>query len=242
MGSKIDFTAHQISFGNDKTFRKNIKRATGFRPGKLIYYKLACVHRSASFYNQQQLTNNERLEYLGDAILGAVVAEYLFKKFPDKDEGFLTKFRAKLVNGQTLNELAERTGLSELLFTRSLDKEITHHIYGDFFEAVIGAIFLDKGYKTTRKFIIKRVLEQLIDLDEIKRRDTNYKSLLIEWAQKHKNLIKFETTCIDNVNAHKPEFETRVIIADKDLGSGKGRSKKEAEQNAAREALIYLES
>ncbi len=242
MRSNINFTAHQISFGNDKTFRKTIKRATGFRPRKLIYYKLACVHRSASFYHQKTLTNNERLEYLGDAILGAVVAEYLFEKFPDKDEGYLTKFRAKLVNGDTLAELTERTGIGDLLFTRSLDKETTHHIYGDFFEAFIGAIFLDKGYKTTRKFIIDRVLEHLIDLDEIKSRETNFKSLLIEWAQKHKNLVKFETNCINNENAHKPEFETQVFISEQGVGTGTGRSKKEAEQNAAREALIHLEN
>lgn len=242
MCSKINFTAHQITFENDKSFRKTIKKATGFRPGGLIHYKLACIHRSASFYHDDQLINNERLEYLGDAILGAVVAEYLFNKFPHKDEGFLTKFRAKLVNGQTLSELAKRTGLDQLLFTKAIDKENAHSFLGDFFEAFIGAVFLDKGYKKTRKFIIERILEQLIDLEEIKKRDTNYKSLLIEWAQKHKNLIKFETSCINNTNAHKPEFETHIKMENKDLGSGKGRSKKEAEQNAARDALSYIDN
>ncbi len=241
MCSKINFTAHQITFKNDKSFKKSIKKVTGFRPGKIIFYKLACIHRSASFYHKKQLINNERLEFLGDAILGAVVAEYLYCQFPKKDEGFLTKFRSKLVNGQTLTELAERTGLDQLLFTRSLDKDQTHHILGDFFEAFIGAVYLDKGYKRTRKFIIDRILEALVDLDEMKRRDTNYKSLLIEWAQKHKNPVRFETACINNTNAHNPEFETRVLLDEQKLGKGKGRSKKEAEQNAAREALFHLE-
>lgn len=241
MCSKINFTAHQITFENDQSFRKSIKKVTGFRPGKIILYKLACIHRSASFYVEKQLVNNERLEFLGDAILGAVVAEYLYRQFPKKDEGFLTKFRAKLVNGQTLTELAERTGLDQLLFTRSIDKEQSHHIYGDFFEAFIGAVYLDKGYKRTRKFIIERILEQLVDLDDLNKRDTNYKSLLIEWSQKNKNLVRFETACVNNENAHNPEFETRVLLDEKDLGIGKGRSKKEAEQNAAREALVYLE-
>jgi len=239
--SKINFAAHQITFENDKSFKKSIKRVTGFRPGKLIFYKLACIHRSASFYHKKKLVNNERLEYLGDAILGAVVAEYLYNKFPQKDEGYLTKLRAKLVNGQTLTELAQRTGLDQLLYTRSIDLEITHHIYGDFFEAFIGAVYLDKGYKAARKFIIHGVLEQLVDLDEIKRKETNYKSLLIEWAQKNKNLVKFETNCISNENSHNPEFETFVVVANENLGQGKGRSKKEAEQNAAREALSQLD-
>ncbi|HKK58280.1 MAG TPA: ribonuclease III [Salinivirga sp.] len=241
MWSKINFTAHQITFDNDKSFKKSIKNVTGFRPGKIIFYKLACIHRSASFYYKKQLINNERLEFLGDAILGAVVAEYLYNRFPEKDEGFLTKFRSKLVNGQTLTELAERTGLDQLLFTRSLDKEQTNHVLGDFFEAFIGAVYLDKGYKKTREFIINRILEALVDMDDMKRRDTNYKSLLIEWAQKHKNPVRFETACVNNENAHNPEFETRVLLDEQDLGIGKGRSKKEAEQNAAREALVHLE-
>jgi ribonuclease-3 len=240
--SKINFAAQQITFENDKSFKKSIKRVTGFRPGKLILYKLACVHRSASFYFKKMLINNERLEYLGDAILGAVVAEFLYHKFPTKDEGYLTKLRAKLVNGQTLTELAQRTGLDQLLYTRSIDLDVTHHIYGDFFEAFIGAVYLDKGYKATRKFIIQRILEQLVDLDEIKRKDTNYKSLLIEWAQKNKSLVKFETSCISNENAHNPEFETHVIVSEENLGQGKGRSKKEAEQNAAREALANIDN
>lgn len=241
MCSKINFAAQQITFENDKSFRKSIKKVTGFRPGKIILYKLACIHRSASFYHKKKLINNERLEYLGDAILGAVVAEYLYNKFLNKDEGYLTKLRAKLVNGQTLAELAQRTGLDQLLYTRSIDPEITHHIYGDFFEAFIGAVYLDKGYKATRKFIIHRILEQLVDIDEIKRKDTNYKSLLIEWAQKNKKLVKFETNCVSNENSHNPEFETFVLLSDKNLGRGKGRSKKEAEQHAAREALAQLE-
>lgn len=240
MCSKINFTAQQITFENENSFKKTIKRVTGFKPRKLEYYKLACIHRSASFYHKKQLINNERLEFLGDSILGSVVAEYLFKKFPSKDEGLLTKLRSKLVNGQTLTELAERTSLNQMLVTRAIDKGVSHHIYGDFFEAFIGAVFLDKGYRRTRVFIIKRILEHLVDLDDLNRRDTNYKSLLIEWAQKHKNKIKFETECINNENAHNPEFQTVIVIAEEKFGKGTGRSKKEAEQNAAREAISLI--
>lgn len=240
MCGDINFAAHQITFVNDKSFRKTIKKVTGFRPGKLIFYKLACIHRSASFYQKKQLINNERLEFLGDAILGSVVAEYLYKKFDGKDEGLLTKLRSKLVNGQTLAELAERSGLNQILVTRAIDRNITHHIYGDFFEAFIGAVFLDKGYKRTRLFIIKRILEKLVDLEDLNRRDTNYKSMLIEWAQKNKNQIKFETECINNENAHNPKFQTVVLVEDAKLGLGIGRSKKEAEQNAAKEAFLQI--
>ncbi len=240
--SDINFAAHNITFENDKSFKNSIKRVTGFKPKKLIFYKLACIHRSASFYHKKKLINNERLEFLGDAILGAVVAEYLFKKFPKKDEGNLTKFRSKLVNGQTLTELAQRTGIDHKLITRAIDKEVTHHIYGDFFEAFIGAAYLDKGYTKTRSFIIKQILEQLVDLEDMNKRDTNYKSTLIEWAQKNRKSIKFETSCVNNENAHNPEFQTIIVVEEKEAGVGTGRSKKEAEQNAARNTLAKIDT
>jgi ribonuclease-3 len=184
--------------------------------------------------------NNERLEFLGDAILGAIIADFLYNRFPQEDEGFLTKTRSKLVNRSFLTNLTFEMGLHVFInsnMTKSNDKS---HIYGDALEALIGAIYLDKGYKTTKYFVTKKILSQFVNLNEVEQSDSNFKSQLIEWSQKNHKEINFETTEESADNSKHPKFKAVVKIDNKQIGKGTGTSKKEAHQEAAKEALEKL--
>ncbi len=219
-----------------------LRNLLGFYPGNLKLYDLAFVHKSASTYDSQgNPVNNERLEFLGDAILGAVIADFLYNRFPQQDEGFLTKTRSKLVNRSFLTELMFEMGLNVYIdsnTTKNIDKS---HIYGDALEALIGAIYLDTDYQKTKYFVTKKILSQFVDLNEIEQKDTNFKSQLIEWSQKNKKEIKFETTEeISNDKNKVPRFIAVVEIGDVVMGKGSGTSKKEAQQNAARQTLKKL--
>ena len=140
------------------------------------------------------MVNNERLEYLGDAILGSIIAEFLYNRFPNQDEGFLTQMRSKLVNRSFLTELTYQIGLNTFIKSNTNNTAENSHIYGDAFEAIIGALYLDKGYKDTKEFITKKILPNYVDLNQVQHTNTNFKSQLIEWSQKHKKEINFETT------------------------------------------------
>ena len=183
--------------------------------------------------------NNERLEFLGDAILDAVVAEYLYTRFPDKNEGFLTQTRSKIVNGDYLGQLAIQLGLDKFIISHAHNYYSNKHILGDAFEALIGAIYLDHGYKAVRNFVFKQLLKKHIDLSLLLNTETNYKSRLIEWAQKDRKEISFQTD-LEAVDTFIPEFISKVIVDDKVIAKGKGLSKKEAEQNAAKATLKAL--
>jgi ribonuclease-3 len=183
------------------------------------------------------LVNNERLEYLGDAVLGSVIAEHLFKKYPIQNEGFLTQMRSKIVNGEKLAALAEQIGLVPLIKTQAIGEHTLKHISGDAFEALIGAIYIDKGYERTKRFILKNILVKHIDLEILEKTENNYKSKLIEWGQKYKKNVCFYT----DVEPYDPtRFISYVSIGDNLYGSGSGISKKEAEQMAANETLKEL--
>ncbi len=219
-----------------------LKNLLGFYPNNLKLYDLAFIHKSASINDSQgNLVNNERLEFLGDAILGAVIADFLYNRFPQQDEGFLTKNRSKLVNRSFLTELMFDMGLNVYIdsnTTKNIDKS---HIYGDALEALIGAIYLDTNYQTTKYFVTKKILSQFVDLNEIEQKDTNFKSQLIEWSQKNKKEIKFETTEeIINDKNKVPRFVAVVEIDNVEMGKGTGTSKKEAQQNAALKTLQKL--
>ncbi|MFZ5430100.1 MAG: ribonuclease III [Bacteroidota bacterium] len=210
----------------------------GFYPGKLSFYDIAFTHRSASRLDTQgNVVNNERLEYLGDAILGAVIADFLYNRFPQEDEGFLTKMRSKLVNRAILTNLTYEMGLNVFIDSNANNAIDKSHIYGDVLEALIGAIYLDRGYDASRYFIIKRIIPRYIDLYELEQLDTNFKSKLIEWSQKNKKQVKFETQEEYPNGSKQPKFVAIVEIDDKILGKGTGSSKKEAQQNAARNTL-----
>lgn len=221
-----------------KEFYLFLKDLIGFYPGKLSFYDIAFTHRSASRLDTQgNVVNNERLEYLGDAVLGAVIADFLYNRFPQEDEGFLTKMRSKLVNRAILTNLTYEMGLNVFIDSNANNAIDKSHIYGDVLEALIGAIYLDRGYDASRYFIIKRIIPRYIDLYELEQLDTNFKSKLIEWSQKNKKQVKFETQEEYPNGSKQPKFVAIVEIDDKILGKGTGSSKKEAQQNAARNTL-----
>lgn len=226
----------------NKDFYDELRRITGLFPGNEELYKLAFIHKSASLrLHDGMVINNERLEFLGDAILDAVVAEYLYTRFPDKNEGFLTQTRSKIVNGDYLGQLAIQLGLDKFIISHAHNYYSNKHILGDAFEALIGAIYLDHGYKAVRNFVFKQLLKKHIDLSQLLITETNYKSRLIEWAQKDRKEISFQTD-LEAVDTFIPEFISKVIVDDKVIAKGKGLSKKEAEQNAAKATLIALDN
>ena len=225
-----------------KEFYLFLKNLIGFYPGNLKIYDLAFIHRSASISDSQgNFINNERLEYLGDAILGAVIADFLYNRFPQEDEGFLTKMRSKLVNRDFLTKLTFEMGLNDFIESNTKSTLDKSHIYGDVLEALIGSIYLDKDYQTAKFFITKRILSQYVNLNEIEQVDKNFKSQLIEWSQKNKREVKFETTEEEPEQNKKPIFTATVEIDGVIIGKGFGTTKKEAQQNAARETIKILE-
>ena len=237
---KKDFTSQEIqtSFPQE-TFNKLEKIIGASILDKNIYVE-ALIHRSFLEENEQISLSNERLEFLGDSVLNLVIGEYLFNKFPQEEEGFLTKVRAKMVNRNALSLVAENLNLGELLIiSSSVPKSITHNsksMLSDALEALIGAIYLDKGLETCQKFIQTNILEPALkNGDHLI--DENYKSQLLEYAQANKLAIPVYQIVSEEGPHHDKTFIAEVIIGEKVLGEGKGKSKKEAEQNAAQVAL-----
>ena len=227
----------------EKKLIQAVKTITGNKPGNLELYDLAMKHTSvAEEMNNGFKNSNERLEYLGDAILGAVIAEYLFKKYPYKDEGFLTEIRARIVNRESLNNLARKLGLAQLIEYDSKRKTSLSHksIYGDAMEAFIGAYYLDKGFKACRRFILKRLVKRYFDMSELVETTINFKSHIIEWSQKASKAITFEIVGQSGAK-HKRQFTAQVCLEDEVIAQGFGYSKKKAEQDAARKACEALE-
>jgi ribonuclease III len=235
--------AIRLLFESKKKNYKELIFTLGFYPHCWELYELAFVHRSASVLMPDSSTvNNERLEFLGDAVLDAVVAEYLFKRYPDKDEGFLSKMRSKIVKRQHLNTLANKTGIDKFIVSNSINSNGGKYISGNAFEALIGAIYMDKGYSKTKDFLINNVLNKHINFEELEFRESDYKSRIIEWAQKNRNEIGFENQEEYTESGHSPTFVSRVLIDNRIAGEGRGTSKKEAEQNAAEQAYWTIES
>ena len=223
----------RIFSSKDKDLINSLKNLLGFYPSNISLYKLAFSHRSVAISNKNGIsTSNERLEYLGDAVLGAIVAEYLFKKFPFKDEGFLTKMRSRIVNRKQMNKLSLKLGINNHLNYNINNKQLGGSINGDAMEALIGAIYMDKGYKTTADFIVNRLLKIHIDLDEIENTDTDYKSKIIEWGQKNKQRVQFEIAEVVG-EPHEKIYTIQLVIEGEVMGIGKSYSKKVAEQQAA---------
>jgi ribonuclease III len=224
-----------------REFVSRLKKIFGFRPGNLKLYEIAFIHRSATFtLPNGKKVNNERLEYLGDAVIDAILSDYLFEKFPEANEGFLTKIRSRIVNRDVLNQLAVSMGINKILISNVNLSHPTKNLYGDALEALIGSVFLDKGFKKTKKLFIRNVLNKYLDLDVIVNTDTDYKSLVFEWVQKHKSNIIFTYNEEYDFNLKKSVFSTILIIDKEELGEGHGSSKKEAEQEASHQAWIRL--
>lgn len=225
---------------SDKQLRREYKKILGFRPGKIDYYRQALYHKSYAIKKfNSSLKSNERLEFLGDAILDSIVAEHIYFSFPNENEGFLTQLRSKIVNRETLKRISIKLGIANLVVSRIVnDKQ--KYLYGDAMEAVIGAIYLDKGYKKTKQFVLDVMIKHHINLNELSRTEVDFKSRVIEWGQKNKKEINF--TCNQEVaeDTKDPVFVSHILIFDQIAGMGSGSSKKEAEQNAAQQALEYI--
>jgi ribonuclease III len=224
-----------------REFSSRLIKILGFRPGNLELYEIAFIHRSATFtLDNGKKVNNERLEYLGDSILDAILSDYLFEKFPNADEGFLTKIRSRIVNRDVLNQLALSIGINKILISKINSSHLTKNLYGDAFEALIGSVFLDKGFKKTKKLFINNVLNKYLDLNVIANTDTDYKSMVFEWVQKHKLNLIFTYKEEYDFNLKKSVFSTTLFIDRQEFGEGQGSSKKEAEQEAACKAWKRL--
>jgi ribonuclease-3 len=222
-----------------KDLYQSIKNLLGFYPTNIRLYLLAFRHRSvATEIKEGVKDSNERLEFLGDAILGAVVAEYLFSRFPYKDEGFLTEMRSKMVSRSYLNKLAMKLGINRLV-QYNQNAKVYKSIYGDTLEALIGAIYLDKGFNFTKKLILNRIVKYYVDVEELEQKEINFKSKLINWAQKNKHSIFFDAT--EETAADKQKYyRVIVLINDEPKGEAIGLSKKSAEQSAAENACSSI--
>ena len=232
----IDFILRPIrrNFGKDKRFYAAVDDMFGFIPNNIELYKLALIHKSASIVlDDGQHINNERLEFLGDAVLECVSSDYLFIEYPDKNEGFLTKLRSKMVSRQMLNEVAKRIGLDQYVITHSSNNISQKHIYGDAFEAMMGAIYLDQGYDFVNRLLINKLFVDYIKVDQLTQAETDFKSRLIEWCQKNHHSIHFDTENDKTYSSTHPFFYSKVLIDNIEMGYGAGESKKEAEQRAA---------
>jgi ribonuclease-3 len=231
-----------FSSGQDKEFRNLLRNLLGFWPGNISLYRKAFTHSSAANQtkaNEMPRESYERLEFLGDAVLSSVIADYLFKKFPFKDEGFLTKMRSRIVSRQQLGKLAVKFGVDRFIQAESGLAGRSNSINGDVFEALIGAIYIDKGYPYTAKFINETILRYHMDIDEIEANDHDYKSKLIEWAQKGRKELRFNL--VEETGAGQFKVYTVEITVDgKPCGRSQHQSKKRAEQEAAGICLTTL--
>lgn len=226
----------------DKLFYSRLKKQFGLKPSNLEIYKVALVHKSAAgTVLQDEKANNERLEFLGDAIIDAIVTDYLYANFPKKDEGFLTKMRSRIVSRHGLNNLALAIGLDTLVVEQTNNSIAQKHIFGDALEAFVGAIFLDKGFVYTKNWVNKKILKPLVDLDELQNTEFDHKSRIVEIAQKHKLDILFH--CEESISGKKnePLFEAKLYLDQQLMGNGFASSKKAAEQNAAMVALKRID-
>ena len=232
----IDFILRPFrrNFGKDKRFYAAIDDMFGFIPNNIELYKVALIHKSASVATEDgRQLNNERLEYLGDAVIESVTSDYLFIEFPDKDEGFLTQLRSKMVSRQTLNDVAKRIGLDDYVISHTSNNVSQKHIYGDAFEAMMGAIYLDQGYDFVNRLLINKIFVDYIKVDDLTEAETDFKSRLIEWCQKNHHTIRFSTHNDKYFSSTHPSFYSKVLIDNIEVGYGVGDSKKEAEQRAA---------
>jgi ribonuclease-3 len=221
----------------EPSYKANLRNVLGFVPGNLSLYKTALTHRSVREGSDE---NNERLEYLGDAVLSAIIADYLFKRYPYKGEGFLTEMRSKMVNRQQLNDIAMRMGINKITLYNKFDYSLkASQIFGNTLEAVVGAIYLDKGYKRTMKWVLHFVIMPHMYIDDLETREINHKNKLIGWANKNGRSLEFETMD-ERVENGRRLFTIAAMLDGKMLAEGRAFNKKDASQIAAQQAIEKL--
>ncbi|EHQ27792.1 ribonuclease III [Mucilaginibacter paludis] len=233
---------YKLYFSPNRKYVKALKNLLGFVPGNLSLYRLAFRHKSVAQNVKKGVKNsNERLEFLGDAILGCVVAEVLFKLYPYEDEGFLTELRSKIVSRVNLNQLARKLGFEQLIEydSRMVGSTRQGSLLGDAFEALVGAVYLDKGYDFTKNFLVNHIIKSHIDIHKLEQTESNFKSKLIEWCQRHSKDVSFDL--VENKEGESPKlFTIQASIDGEVLGVGKEFNKKNAEKLAAEKACEAL--
>ncbi|WP_417189753.1 ribonuclease III [Bacteroides sp.] len=228
----------RLLFRKDKESYFCFYKILGFYPRNIQLYQQALLHKSTSIRSEKgRPLNNERLEFLGDAILDAIVGDIVYKHFEGRREGFLTNTRSKIVQRETLNKLAVEIGLDKLVKYSTRSSSHNSYMYGNAFEAFIGAIYLDQGYERCKRFMEEKIFNNYIDLDKMSRKEVNFKSKLIEWSQKSKVEVSFELIEQFLDEDYNPMFHTEIRIEGISAGKGTGYSKKESQQNAAQAAL-----
>ncbi|MFL1012383.1 ribonuclease III [Flavisericum labens] len=229
-------------FKRSGNFFMELNKILGFKPKNIRYYKKAFTHRSMNIKDEEgNPFNYERLEFLGDAMLSSVIASHLYVEVPSGDEGYLTKMRSKVVSREHLNELGKDLNLIDLVQSKIPAGQFGDNIHGNLFEALVGAIFLDRGYKYCEKFIYKRVIIPYVDIQKLEGRVISYKSLLIEWCQKEKKTFGYnvyEDTGNDDVR----HFSVKLSIDDKVVAKARATSKKKAEEKASKRAFFAFQS
>ncbi len=224
---------------NGERFAVDLRELIGFKPKNLALYKLAFRHSSASNGKAKQINNNERLEFLGDAILSAVVADYLYNHYTEESEGFLTSMRSKIVSRQNLNSVSKSLGLERFIVSKLSNKRNAKSLGGDTLEALIGAIYLDLGQEEAANFIHQKILSEKRVFNELEQHVISYKGIFIEWAQKERKKIAF--TLIDQWGKqHSKTFKMGLFLDNELIATGKGASKKRAEEDAAKKAFDEL--
>lgn len=232
------FRIYNLYLSEDKAFTRRLRQLLGFTPSNLAIFKLAFSHKSTSSEKAYAIQNNERLEYLGDAVLGTIVAEYLFKKYPNSNEGFLTKMRSKIVKRKSLNKIGDKMGL-DMLLSEYNQTRLSRSMLGNAVEALVGAVYLEKGYPGTKKFVVNKILRGYVDVHELESFDDNYKSQLLEWCQKNGQTVSYKLLARYKFEK-RDRFKVAVLVNGERLATADDFNKKSAEQTASEKAMVAL--
>jgi len=219
-----------------------LKKILGFLPNDISFYEEALLHKSLQGYRRGEYRNNERLEFLGDAVLNAIVADIVFKKYKNQNEGFLTNTRSKIVKRETLDLISSNMGLNRLIISAPRASLQKNHILGNALEAFIGAVYLDQGYQRTYSFIERKIIAAYINIDAIAKKEVNFKSKLLEWCQKFRVQLDFQLIEKITDRENNTIFQSQVLLNSLIAGIGTGFSKKESEQHAAHKALSKIKT
>jgi ribonuclease-3 len=232
---RLVFRFYNHFLSEDKELARRLRQLIGFTPANMAIFRLAFSHKSSSSEKPYAVQNNERLEYLGDAVLGTIVAEYLFKKYPNSDEGFLTKMRSKIVKRKSLNLIGDKMGL-DMLLSEYNQTRLSRSMLGNAVEALVGAVYLEKGYKGTKRFVVNKILRNYVDVHELETVDDNYKSQLLEWCQKNGQTVTYKLLARYKFEK-RDRFKVAVMVNGKKIATADDFNKKSAEQTASEKAM-----